>query len=138
MREFKTRWQRRPYSVLEARTPPSTRTDRISREYPDRTLPRLDCVSCPFRSGKEWVYLRDTDAMGFEFAVQLDERLRTLNRDKTLEGAPYLHKTLRPLAEAVESYNSAGPLFEDSDEPGEECEGVCFVQRCKRCAIHTT
>ena len=129
MREFKTRWQRRPYSVLEARTPPSTRTDRISREYPDRTLPRLDCVSCPFRSGKEWVYLRDTDAMGFEFAVQLDERLRTMNRDKLfVDGAvPYLHRSLQPLAMAVESYNSMGPLFQDAEEHCEECEGVYFV-----------
>ena len=56
-----------------------------------------------------------------------DESLRTMDRDKTLEGVPYLHKTLRPLAEAVEDYNSVGPLFEDSDEQGEECEGVCFV-----------
>ena len=64
---------------------------------------------------------------GFAYAVQLDERLRSLNTDKTLAGVPYLHKTLRPLAEAVEDYNSAGPLFEDSDEHGEECEGVCCV-----------
>ena len=34
--------------------------------------------------------------------MELDERLRTLNSDKTLAGVPYLHKTLRPLAEAVE------------------------------------
>ena len=84
-------------------------------------------MSCSFRSGKEWAYLRDTDAKGFEFAVQLDERLRALNTDKTLDCVPYLHKTLQPLAEAVESYNSVGPLFEDQDEQGEECEGVCFV-----------
>ena len=58
---------------------------------------------------------------------RLDERLRTLNTNETLAGVPYLHKTLRPLAEAVEDYNSAGPLFEDQDEHGEECEGVCFV-----------
>ena len=36
-----------------------------------------------------------------------------MDRDKTLEGVPYLHKTLRPLAEAVEDYNSVGPLFEN-------------------------
>ena len=56
-----------------------------------------------------------------------DECLRTMERDKTLDCAPYLHKTVQPLAEAVESYNSVGPLFEDQDEHGEECEGVYFV-----------
>ena len=73
MREFKTLWQRRPYSVLEARTPPSTRTDRISREYPDRTLPRLDCVSCPHRSPREWNHLKNTARNVRAFALSRTE-----------------------------------------------------------------
>ena len=61
--------------------------------------------------------------------MQLDERLRTMERSKPfMKGAvPYLHRSLQPLAVAVENYNSMGPLFEDSEEHGDECEGVCFV-----------
>lgn len=111
------------------------------REYPllDLRLSRMDCINviaeaglptpprsacwfCPFTSRGVWIERKRTEPELFEKAIALEDmfqiRRQELNRDPV-----YLHKSLKPLRDAVPDQL---PLFPDED--GSECDsGYCFV-----------
>lgn len=83
---------------------------------------RSACVFCPYRSDKEWARLRALDPAGWQQACHLDEALRAHRGKLKLIGMPYLHRTMRPLAEVTLKGDVPQPdLF------NEECAGSCGV-----------
>lgn len=84
--------------------------------------PKSACTFCPFHSDAEWSKIKaDPDA--WRRAVEIDRAIRTGLVQKTLVGALFLHRSLRPLEE-VDFDRPKGPqanLFQN------ECEGMCGV-----------
>lgn len=113
--------KRREYPLLEARM---TRHDCLNviaaAGLPEP--PRSACWFCPFTSRSRWIERKRTEPELFARAVALEETLNErrarLGRDRA-----YLHRDLRPLAEAVPDQL---PLF--PDDTGSDCDsGYCFI-----------
>jgi len=87
-------------------------------------VPRSACVFCPYKSDNEWVKLRETDADGWNRAVEIDDALRSEGTvfNRKLNEKLYLHRSCRPLKEVMLT----------DDERGQsaftfECEGGCAL-----------
>ena len=119
------------YPLVERRMSRIDCLDWFSREYPGRILPRSACVFCPYHTSNEWARLRQTDPAGYAFAESLDRRLRygSPHPDKSplRAGRAYLHRSRRPLAEAMATYDASPTLPGFEEVKGDECAGVCFV-----------
>lgn len=91
--------------------------------YP--TPPRSACVFCPYHSDAEWRRLKTEEPEAFQQAVEAEQFLQASIREVTRPTAntmPFLHKSLRPLAEV--------DFTEDTSQLnlfGEECAGICGV-----------
>lgn len=91
--------------------------------------PRSACVICPYRSNKEWRYLKETDHGAFHDAVEFDEYLRNdekgVGKEKfssfVKNSKPFLYHGKIPLKEADFSGELSYEPFDD------ECEGMCGV-----------
>jgi len=70
------------------------------REYGKLPLPvpRSGCVFCPYRSNKDWKWLRNNDPDGFSIAADIDLNLR--HPDSGVFPPRYLHHSCVPLHEA--------------------------------------
>jgi hypothetical protein len=88
--------------------------------YPEP--PKSACTFCPYRSDAEWRRLKDTDEDAFAQAVAVDNMIREGNYSRKLRFRPFLHRSLKPLAEVD---------FSTSEERGQpdlfnnDCEGMC-------------
>lgn len=85
-------------------------------------VPRSACVFCPYKSNNEWLLLRETDADGWNRAVQIDDALRVDGTicNRNLNERLYLHKSCRPLKEVHLTDNERGQSAFNF-----ECEGGC-------------
>jgi len=85
-------------------------------------VPRSACVFCPYKSNREWVWLRENDPKGFERAIYIDEMLRkegvVVNRN--LNEKLYLHTSAIPLKDVKLTDAEKG-----QGEFSYECEGGC-------------
>jgi 3'-phosphoadenosine 5'-phosphosulfate sulfotransferase (PAPS reductase)/FAD synthetase len=72
-------------------------------------VPRSACVYCPLKSDREWLDLREHHPDDWAAAVAFDESARRFG---------YVHRSERPLSEAVLRPEDAGQL-------ALECEGMC-------------
>jgi hypothetical protein len=114
----------------------------IKNEYPlvDRGITRRDCLRwlfehgyprprksacffCPYQSNAEWDDLRKHDWVAWDEAVQIDALIRPGSSHKAKGAEWYLHRSLRPLAEALLTPMDEG----QPDLFGNECEGMCGV-----------
>lgn len=88
--------------------------------------PKSRCFMCPFTS--DWISVARNTPQDFERAVKFDEQIRAPNATGTgLEQPAYVHRSLKPLALAVENQ---GDLFEGYGEDwrwgmNNECLGYC-------------
>jgi hypothetical protein len=97
--------------------------------------PKSRCYFCPFI--KDWARVRAEEPEEFKRACEYDEWIREHSHEWGLRGKPYLHRRLKPLAEAVEEaeferkakMSGMVSLFPDWDESGfgQECTGYCGV-----------
>ncbi len=84
--------------------------------------PRSACLGCPFKRDDEWRQLRDTDPIGWEDAVTFDATIRAAGLPR-IDGDVYLHRSMRPLAEAdLSTPEERGQL---ALPWGDECTGIC-------------
>ena len=74
-------------------------------------VPRSACVYCPLKSDREWLDLREHHPDDWAAAVAFDASARPFG---------YVHRSERPLAEAILRPEDAGQLTL-------ECEGLCGV-----------
>lgn len=85
---------------------------------------RSACTFCPFRSNKEWKYLKANDPVGFAKACDVDDLLRS-GPDGVIHGMRkplYVHRSMKPLRdEPFEDRSGQLDLWDD------ECAGVCGV-----------
>lgn len=117
-------WAQRRYPLVELRM---RRGDCLRwmehRGYP--LPPRSACVFCPFHSDKEWRRLKVEEPDAFAAAVRFEAELQRAKAEQNdFRSVPFLHSSLRPLAEVdLSSAEDAGqvPLFLG------ECEGMCGV-----------
>ena len=88
-------WAVNRYPLLEQRM---SRSDcerwLIAEGYP--VPPKSACVFCPYRSDREWRWLKENDPDAFEEACQIDELIR---RSPGMKYQEYLHDSRRPLRE---------------------------------------
>ena len=118
------RWVKPVFPLIE-RKMTQRHCRRWLREYGKvpHPVPRSGCVFCPYRSNKDWRWLRKHDPAGFQRAVEIDGALRG---ESLIPGQynRFLHRSCLPLAEA------------DLDAPesreehavlgfNRECEGMC-------------
>lgn len=108
-----------------------TRTDCVrwlGQRIPDRAVPRSACVFCPYKTDAEWIHLRDTDAAGWNRAVEIDRALRdkTSRCTQGMHATQYLHRSCEPLElvqlQARPEDKQRKMVWSDMD-----CEGMCGV-----------
>jgi hypothetical protein len=93
-----------------------------SRGYPDP--PRSACTFCPFRSNREWRWLKQNDPEGFARAVAFDKEARRVREGTSLRSTAYVHRSLQPLDQVdLRSDEERGQMLMWADE----CEGMCGV-----------
>lgn len=87
--------------------------------------PRSACVYCPFHNNAEWRRLKKHEPLEFAGAVNFEKRLQEAKaRSNNFQHIPFLHRSLKPLAEvdfSTEEENGQENLFNN------ECEGMCGV-----------
>lgn len=88
------------------------------RGYP--TPPKSACSFCPFHSDAEWRAIKQ-DPAAWTRAVEIDHAIRHGLVSKHLNGALYLHASLKPLEEVDFSSGPQADMFQN------ECEGMCGV-----------
>ena len=92
--------------------------------FPGQPLPRSACIGCPYRNDTEWFEMKTNHPELFRDAVQVDESLRRNASKVGLRNIPYLHRSGRPLSEAVFDTGAAEDgVFSDASE----CDGMCGV-----------
>lgn len=118
MKPSKTEWVEHYYPLIEARL---TRDDckRILIEQGMTVPPRSACYFCPFHRDPYWYWLKNEHPVEFAKAVEFDKKVRT-SKPK-LEGAAFLHDSLKPLGEIDFDQKAKENGF------GNECEGMCGV-----------
>jgi hypothetical protein len=79
------------------------------------------CIGCPYHSSSTWAKMRRDYPDEFDDAVAFDTQLRT-GKLPGVRGDAYLHRSMLPLAEAVDSTHNPDQA---TMEFGEECEGMC-------------
>ncbi len=84
------------------------------------TPPRSACIVCPHRTNEEWRWMRDNEPEDWGHAVRFDQSIRVGLQG--VKGKAYLHRSLRPLDEAIND-NHQGELFGLLNE----CDGLCGV-----------
>jgi len=124
MKPAKKRWIERRWPLVEKEM---TRWDcqlwLERHEYPPP--PKSACTICPYRSDREWRWLRDNDPAGWTEAVTLDRALSSGVKRISTEGSTgplHLHRSMTPL-EDVDLRNS-----DERGQPdlfGNDCEGMC-------------
>jgi len=90
--------------------------------YPEP--PKSACTFCPYRSDDQWRWLRDTDPVAWQYAIEVDRAIRPGLRSDALQGELYVHRSMIPLEEvdlSTASERGQPDLF------GDECEGMCGV-----------
>jgi hypothetical protein len=102
-----------------------TRADCIAwmaaKGYPEP--PRSACRFCPFHSDAEWARLKIEEPEDFARAADFEKKLQTAAKG-VLDGVPYLHSSLKPLAEVT---LADLPEKQQVDMFNNECEGLCGV-----------
>ena len=107
MRQNKLRWIQNRYPLIEIR---ATRADCMAwwqAHYPGRPLVKSACMGCPFQSRRRWVELAEAHPGDFQDVVEIDRSIRVPGATH-LRKTPYMHRTRRPLDEAVEPGHDAG------------------------------
>ena len=91
----------------------------LGENYPDQPMPRSACIGCPYHDNKTWRDLRDRRPDEWKDAVEVDKQIR---HGKGMKGEGYLHRSLKPLAEA-----DLGDELDQGMFAGfrEECLGYC-------------
>jgi hypothetical protein len=83
--------------------------------------PKSSCIGCPFHSDAQW---RSLTAEELADAAEVEKALQDGRRHFRLEGMPFFHGSLVPLAEvdfSTDEDRGQGNLFNN------ECEGMCGV-----------
>ena len=90
------------------------------------TPPRSACIMCPYRSDREWIYLRDNFPEEFKAACDYDVWLRLkLEGKKTYyKSTQYVHSSLVPLGEVEFRHDKQKEMAFGMEN---ECDGICGV-----------
>lgn len=117
-RPSKIDWIVNGYPLIDANL---SREDckRVCREVFGEVPPRSSCYFCPYHSDAYWRWLKKDHSAEYAKAVDFDARFR-LSQPR-LVGEVFIHRSMRPLDEAVTDSANGGDAF------GNECEGVCGV-----------
>lgn len=89
--------------------------------------PKSACYFCPYISNCRWQSIKEKDPCEFDRACDYDEALRAQRVTKTaagIKGELFLHRSFRPLREAVLTDSDKGQGELDFNN---ECEGLCGV-----------
>lgn len=119
MKQSPRRWQKNRFPLIEQRM---SRGDCIAwLERHGYQIPgKSACTFCPYHSDAAWLDMKRNDPASWQEACEVDEAIRRNQHALHLKAIPYLHRSMRPLAEADLSENQPD-LF------GHECEGMCGV-----------
>ena len=122
MRDSRVSWIDNYYPLVDLEM---RRADCLSwmkeQGYPE---PRKSaCVGCPYHSNSTWAKMRRDYPDEFDDAVAFDAELRK-GKLPGVKGNAYLHRSMLPLAEAVNSTHDPDQIEMDF---GQECEGMCGV-----------
>ena len=119
MKPSREPWQVNRYPLIEKRMSRGDCLAWLERHGYERPQ-KSACTFCPYRSNEQWRLMKRTDPASFSEACSVDEAIRTNRNGLRLKAIPYLHRSLRPLAE-VDFDQRMDDLF------GNECEGMCGV-----------
>lgn len=87
----------------------------LAQHYPDQDIPRSACIGCPFKSDKEWLYLKQHSPDEWQQAVNFDQQHRNITE---MNGQCFLHRSGQPL-DQVDLNENQQDMF------GQECTGMC-------------
>ena len=88
----------------------------LGKHYKHHRIPRSACLGCPFKTNREWRYLRDQFPEEWKDTIKVDEKLREKGSSDV-----FLHSSLVPLKDAILGDDNQ-LLFGGF---GNECLGYC-------------
>ena len=109
-KDASVKWCRNVFPLLDLGWSRADCAAYLAERWP-HPVARSACVYCPLKSDREWLDLRENQPDDWAAAVAFDERARPFG---------YVHRSERPLAEAILRPEDAGQLTL-------ECEGLCGV-----------
>jgi len=102
------KWLRNTFPLLDLGWSRQDCLAYLAEHWP-HPVPRSACVYCPLKGDREWLDLREHHPADWAAACRFDEAARKFG---------YVHRSERPLAEAILRPEDAGQLTL-------ECEGMC-------------
>ena len=96
------------------------------REKLPYEVPKSSCVFCPYRTNQSWLHLKQTDAAGWNRAVEIDNAMRDKNSVVTrgFRQQLFLHRSCMPLKDI--DFHALAPNTLDPMTM-RECHGTCGV-----------
>ena len=93
----------------------------FEKHFPQKELFRSACIACPYNNNSSWRNMKKNDPENFKIAVDFDEKIRNLHKDK--KSKYYVYQGRVPLKDAdLSTAEDRGQLnFLD------ECDGMCGV-----------
>ena len=91
----------------------------------ERPLLKSSCVGCPYQAASRWLDTKRRYPAIFAELVEIDDNLRVSGLRYSRDA--YLHRSRRPLDQAVALTEAQKTLWPEADGFGEECEGHCGV-----------
>lgn len=86
--------------------------------------PKSSCLGCPYHSNAHWLQMQRTQPDDeWASTVAVDTALRQGSRLPSCTGQVYLHRSMRPLQEAIDALDTGQGQFDFLNE----CDGVCFT-----------
>ena len=93
-KESKTRWVKNIYPLLEMGIS-RNRCKEIVYGFYGEIPKKSSCVFCPYKTTKDFRFLKLNDPEGFKKACEFDERIRILDKSKKVEN--FIHRDKIPL-----------------------------------------
>lgn len=87
--------------------------------------PKSSCTFCPYHDATAWRQIKN-DPSALAEAIEVDQRIRDMWKG-SVPGSMYLHRSLKPLTEALDDSDVDDGQMDLLDMFTNECEGMCGV-----------
>lgn len=121
MKDSRDKWQINRWPLIELNMSRTKCIQWLSEN--GWNAPKSSCIGCPYKSDKQWREMKENDLVSWNDAVEVDEKIRNLGRNK--QHQQFMHRSLKPLSEV----DLSTPVENGQIEFGflQECDGMCGV-----------
>lgn len=121
-------WSTPHFPLIDMKIARAEIIELLKEQVPHET-PRSACTFCPYHTNAEWRHIRDTDALGWARAIEIDHALRRAGSfvNRGIESSLFAHRSCVPLdvADIDTDPTPRENLFHPEFGFVDECQGMC-------------